>query len=66
MHINIFHADPLKSGKGKKYIKLHFRAWNLFDAWVSGILFSCYEARKVLTSALITQVYRQNLSHKRV
>ena len=30
-HMNIFHADTYKSGKGRKYKKIYFRARNLSD-----------------------------------
>ena len=41
--------------------KMHFWARNLSDVYVSGLPFSCNSVHEVLTSALITQVYRQNL-----
>ena len=43
--------------------KMHFWAKNLSKMKVSGLPFSCNAVHEVLTSALITQLYHQNLLH---
>ena len=57
---------PIQIWQGKTVQKMHFRARNLSDVLVSGLPFPCNAVHKVLTSALITQIYRQNLFHLRV
>ena len=64
--MNIFYADPYKSGKGRQYKKMPFRAQNLSKVYVGGLPFPCNSVHEVLTSALMTEVYRQNLLHLRV
>ena len=54
---------PIQIWQGKTVQKIHFRVRNLSYVWVNGLPFPCNLVHKVLTSALITQIYRQNLLH---
>ena len=57
---------PVQIWQGKTVQKMPFRAQNLSNVWVGGLPFPCNSVHEVLTSALMTEVYRQSLSHLRV
>ena len=57
---------PVQIWQGKTVQKMHFRARNISNVKVGGLPFPCNSVHEVLTSTLMTEVYRQNLLHLRV
>ena len=57
---------PVQIWHGKTVQKMPFQAQTLFNVQVGGLPFPCNSVHGVLTSALMTEVYRQNLLHLRV